>query len=142
VTRDQLVERLCVVLKERDEVEFAVLFGSAATRALERARDVDVAVSFRSPRSWLERAELARLLERALAPDSQREVDLVDLAEASTMLRFQVLRAGIPIVVRDRRAWLQYQARVPIEHADLRPYFDRQADGLRRALERTSPWSK
>ena len=127
---EETLTRLRAVLERRTEVRFAVLFGSAAIRGPGRARDLDVAVSFRSSRSLLERGALAVALEGAVG----REVDLVDVDEASTLLRWEVVSRGILIAAPDRAAWVEFQARVPVEWADLRPYFEREAAGMRRAL--------
>jgi hypothetical protein len=64
-----------------------------------------------------------------------REVDVVDVEEASTLLRWEVVRDGRTIVANDPEHLLQFKARVPIERADLEPYYARESAGLRRALE-------
>ena len=137
VTVEDLIARLRPLLDARDDVRFAVLFGSAATRGPEHARDIDVAVSFTQTPTWAELARLAADLEALTG----RDVDLVDVDQATTLLRWEVVKAARPIVVHQRQAWIELLARVPIEHADLRPYFERESRGLRRALEETR-WSK
>jgi uncharacterized protein len=135
VTLDELATRLRHVLQSHPGVRFAVLFGSA-TRDLERARDIDVAVSFATSPALMELALLANRLEDAVG----RPVDVVDVEAASTLLRWEVVSHGMPVVVHERDALLDFQARVPIEYADLRPYFDRESEGLRRSLQ-AGPWS-
>ena len=137
MTLEELIARLRPVLHARDDVRFAALFGSAATRGPESARDIDIAVSFTRKPTWLELARLGEELEAIAGKD----VDLVDVDDASTLLRWEVVKAARPIAVRERRAWVELLARVPIEHADLRPYFERESRGLRRALEETR-WSR
>lgn len=127
---ENLEERLRAVLDRHPEIRFALLFGSAATRGWTSARDVDVAVSFSRSVSLLERARLALELEAVV----DREVDVVDIDEATTLLRWEVVRAGRALLVRDKDALLELWARVPIEYADLRPHLDRQAAGLRKAM--------
>jgi hypothetical protein len=61
-------------------------------------------------------------------------VDLVRLDRASTLLRWEVLKSGRILCAPDDAAWLAFAARVPLEYAELRPYLDREAAGLRRAL--------
>jgi predicted nucleotidyltransferase len=130
VTTDGLVELLGRALAGRGEVRFAFVFGSAVSRGPDQARDVDLAVSFRGCPSLFELGALATEIESVLG----REVDLVDLDAASTLLRWEVLRTGRPVAAPDRDAFLEFQARVPIEWADLRPYFERESVGLREAL--------
>jgi predicted nucleotidyltransferase len=118
------------VLALRPEVRFACLFGSAVTRGPELARDIDVAASFRTSPSLLELGELEGYLERAIG----RTVDLVDLDQATTLLRWEVARTGFALCSPDAVAWLEFRARAPIEYFDLQPYREREARGLRRAL--------
>ena len=130
VTLDDVVERLRAVLAGRAEVRFALLFGSAVTRGLDGARDLDVAVSLSAPVSLFEIARLAGELEGATG----REVDVADLGSASTLLRWEVLTTGRVIAAADAGALADFRARVPIEWAELVPHRERQAEGLRKVL--------
>jgi predicted nucleotidyltransferase len=137
VTLDDLLGRLRRALSLVPDLEYALLFGSAATRGPDAARDIDVAVALAHPFGLLERARLATELETAVG----REVDLVDLDDASTLLRWEVVKNGRAILVNSPAALLALKARVPIERADLEPYLERESEGLRRALGK-APWSK
>jgi predicted nucleotidyltransferase len=130
VTVDELLAKARAVLEPRANIRFALLFGSAATKGPDGARDIDIALSFDSSPGLLDLAELAQEIEVAVG----HEVDLVEIDEASTLLRWEVVRDGRVIVAHDKDALLELQARVPIEYADLRPYFERESEGLRRAL--------
>ena len=79
---------------------------------------------------WLELGALATDLERV----TNRTVDLVNVDDASTLLRWEVVRTGRLIRAAEPEAWLAFQARVSLEWDDLRPYFDRESAGLRRVL--------
>jgi predicted nucleotidyltransferase len=136
VTVDELTGQLSTALQARTEIRLAFLFGSAATRGPDAARDVDIAVAFAQPLSLLQQCTLCTQLEQIVG----REIDLVDLDGASTLLRWEVVRTGIVLAARDRRDLVDFRARVPLEYFDLQPYLEREADGLRRALEK-SRWS-
>jgi predicted nucleotidyltransferase len=123
-------------LEKRAGLRFAVLFGSAVTRGLDQARDVDIAVSFGTSPSWMALGALASELAQIAA----LEPDLVDLEDASTLLRREVLNTGRLITAPDRAAWLDFQRTVPLEYEDLRPFLERESAGLRRVLARV-PWS-
>ncbi len=135
-TVEEIAAIAAQALRPQPNVRFAILFGSAATRGPGQARDIDVAVSFSTSPSLMDRGVLAGLLEQVL----KRDVDLVDLDSASTILEWQVLANGIPLVVNDSKAWRDFQVRVPIDYADLQPYHQRESDGLRRMLEKAQ-WS-
>ena len=130
MTLTELVSLLRAALEGRGEIGFAVLFGSAAKRGPDHARDVDVALSFNRPMPWLELAALAGDLEQV----TRRTVDLVDLADASTLLRWEVLQSGRLILAGDPDAWRTFQARVSFEWDDLRPFYEREREGLRKVL--------
>jgi predicted nucleotidyltransferase len=130
VTLSELETTLRTVLATRSDLTFALLFGSSVTRGPDVAHDIDLAIATSSPWSLLELGELASALEHATG----KPVDLVDIDAANTLLRWEVVRDGRPVLIRDLDALRELQARVPVEYADLRPYLDREASGLRRAL--------
>ena len=133
---EELVQRLGRALQERPEVRLALLFGSSVTRGLVGARDLDVAVAFARPVSLIEQCRLGELLEEVAG----REVDLIDLDSASTLLRSEVARHGVVLWARERRDLVDFRARAPLEFFDLQPHRERQAEGLRRVLE-AARWS-
>jgi uncharacterized protein len=136
VTIEELSSRLTRALAARSEVRLAFLFGSSVSRGVDGAEDVDVAVGFTRPLGLLEQGTLATALEQV----AEREVDLVDLDDASTLLRWEVVRTGIPLFARDRAELVEFRARVPLEYFDLEPFLEREAAGLRRALQEAK-WS-
>jgi predicted nucleotidyltransferase len=125
-----LDQRLRDILARRAGIRFAILNGSTTGPRPDQARDVDVAVSFVGPASLFELGALAVALEQAI----DRPVEVVDVDEATTLLRWEIVRTGRVLVAIERAALGDFLARVPIEYADLRPYLDREAQGLRRAL--------
>ena len=129
MTRIELENKLRTILARKD-VRFAILFGSSAMRSPDAARDVDVAVSSPRPMTLMQRAALEVELEQAVG----KPVDVVDVDEASTLLRFEIVRHGVVVASKDEGALRAFQARVPLEYADLRPYLEREAEGLRRVL--------
>ena len=97
-------------------VRLAVLFGSRARGAGRSGSDVDVGILL-SPASrdaWA-RAEVA--LRRAAG----RPVDVIDLAEAPPLLRFEIARDGQLIIERDPGLWPDFKARAMIDWWDWAP---------------------
>jgi predicted nucleotidyltransferase len=127
VKLSELETRLAAALRTREEVRFALLFGSAVRRGPDAAGDVDLAIGFRGSPSWFERARLANEIEASLG----RPVDLVDLDEASTLLRWEVAQTGHVVADADREALIAFLVRMPTEYESLRPFLSREADGLR-----------
>lgn len=136
MTIEELTSRLTRALQTRPEVRLAFLFGSSVSRGVDAARDIDVAVAFTRSLSLLEQGAMAAQLEQV----TEREVDLIDLDQASTLLRWEIVRGGVPLYARDPGDLVEFRARVPLEYFDLEPFLEREAAGLRRALKGTA-WS-
>jgi uncharacterized protein len=130
MTIDELLSVLRGALQAHEDLEFAVLFGSSVRRGPESARDVDIACSFRRSVPLLELGAIATRLEE----ETGRIVDLVDLADATTLLRWEVLQTGRLVLARDRDAWVSFQTRTALEWDDLAPFYELESAGLRRAL--------
>ena len=89
-----LEERIVEVVRgELRGVVAVYLFGSRAGRQARSDSDVDVAVLVDGELSPLRRWEV----QERLAAELNQDVDLVDLASASTVMRAQVVTTGTPI---------------------------------------------
>ena len=114
-------------------VELAILFGSAAKvpPRLRSDSDVDIGVLFprESARTLDDLGDLAADLSRVVG----REVDLVDLAEASTLLRFEAAR-GRRLYEARAGGFGDFAARAALEYDDLRPILQRCGWGTMRKL--------
>ena len=130
MTLAELTAKLRDVLDRRSDIKFALLFGSSANRGVDRARDVDLAIATTSKLPLFELGALADALERAVG----KPVDLVEIEDASTLLRWEVVRTGQVVTAPHGDALHELRARVPLEYADLQPYLEREAAGLARAL--------
>lgn len=80
-------------------------FGSTARGMARADSDVDLAVLAPHPLDPVERFDLAERIARRLGTD----VDLVDLARASTVLRMQVLGEGCLVADRDHRTREEFE---------------------------------
>jgi hypothetical protein len=112
-------EKLVQYLAGRPEILFAVLYGSATEG--EIFRDLDVGIMLdraQVPASFdLEYAfSLGENLQQAL----RFPVDVRALNDAPLPFRYNVSR-GIPLVVRDWRAWFAFRERTWDEYLDFQP---------------------
>lgn len=105
-----------VLAMELEDAQCVLLFGSALTAYSGPESDVDVAVMYPHPLGLRERVALAARLETLLG----RTVDLLDLREADPVVRYQVLAAAHPVVVRDRAAYVRLVERTLAEYFDLK----------------------
>jgi uncharacterized protein len=108
-------------------VEVAILFGSAASGKLRPGSDVDIGILLAPERALDFERELALAaeLEQVLG----REVDLVRLDNASTLLRFEASQGRCLLEARPG-AFADFAARAFLEHEDLRPILLRCAAGM------------
>lgn len=91
------------------------VFGSVATGADTGTSDVDLAALFHRKPSAVQPIELREDIARLLG----RDVDLVDLGQASPVLTMQALRHGRLLVDRDPRRRRRFVAGVPGRYEDL-----------------------
>lgn len=101
---------------ELEGAQCVFLYGSALTAYFGPESDVDVAVMYPHPLDLTERVALAARLETAL----ERVVDLLDLRRADPVVRYQVLAAAHPVVVRDRAAYVRLVEQTLGEYFDLK----------------------
>ena len=109
-------------------VVLVYLYGSEALGRSNRLSDVDVGIVFRDPaplrdrdRRWDLWSELLKLLEPEIIPDGSREIDLVFLQTASSMLQFEAINYGRLLFTADPVFRADYEASVIREYLDIRP---------------------
>ncbi len=112
-------------------LRLAVLFGSAASGRLRADSDVDVAILPRDPDLPL-RTELE--LQTALTRACGREVDLVRLDHATTLLLWEVARTGRPLLEVEPKEFARFRARAAAEWADFAPAYARAGEVFRQRL--------
>ena len=90
-------------------------FGSTERGNTRPDSDVDLAILSDKTLSELDRFELAQ----DLATQLHRDVDLVDLRSASTVMRMQVLSTGTCLTTEDERARREFEMYVYSDYARL-----------------------
>ena len=134
-----LQQRIRAVIDGGPPLRLAVLFGSAATARLRADSDVDIGIVPCDPELSLgEELELQARLEAVCG----RSVDLVRLDRASTLLRWEAARSGVPIVTEAPHTFSRFQAEAAIEHADLMEVLGPAAERFRRRLASTGEGSR
>lgn len=90
IDREELEAVVAILRTQLPDLDFAYLFGSAARGEATPSSDVDIAV-----RAGRRIDAMTRFrLQEAIAARLGCDVDLIDLASASTVLRAQVLSDG------------------------------------------------
>ncbi len=122
-------------LFEKEGVLLAYLFGSLAGKGEKPSRprppgDVDLAVLTREGPAYMLREEIADIL-------GTDRLDLVDLCQASPLLRFEILRSGRPVYVSDEDINARYEMETIHLYRDTEPMRRRQQEYLK---ERMAEW--
>ncbi|GKW23593.1 nucleotidyltransferase domain-containing protein [Pectobacterium polonicum] len=84
---DEIVSTL---KKQIPDIRMVYLFGSQATGNARADSDIDIAIMATRTLAPVERWELSNQLAKAMG----RDVDLVDLLQASTVLKMEIVRNG------------------------------------------------
>ncbi|MBD3321854.1 MAG: hypothetical protein GF350_12230 [Chitinivibrionales bacterium] len=112
---ESIVSRIEPILK--NQVEFALLFGSVLTENFAGESDIDCAAYFKEPPgSFSDRAQLTLDLEDAL----QKKVDFIFLNSADTIITMQVLANGELIINNDPGEFVVYKAQKISEYIDFK----------------------
>ena len=109
------------------EILCVYLFGSQARGRVNTYSDIDIAVLFEPNLTQEERTERRLSLMDNLSSILDKDVDVVVLNEASSFLRFQVIKEGRRIYERSDRSEHSFEARAIVEYFDFLP--------IRRRLE-------
>ncbi|HEX7368860.1 MAG TPA: nucleotidyltransferase domain-containing protein [Rhodanobacteraceae bacterium] len=97
------------------DIETLYVFGSRARGNARVDSDIDLAVLAKTPIDAARRFEAQREISALLDCD----VDLIDLRNASTVLRSEVVNGGTPLFKRNAQETLAFEARVLSEYAAL-----------------------
>jgi uncharacterized protein len=125
------LEHLEAVLNAGPPLRFALLFGSVAAGTDRADSDIDIAIYPEDPNLSLP-DELA--LQTELARVCGRQVDLVRLDQAPTLVRWQVVRHGRVIVERAPFAAARFIAGSIAEYLDFAPALEHATEAFRRVL--------
>lgn len=112
----------------RADVTFAFLFGSAARGKIRKEGDIDIGVYFRHgedieweafDRTYPGESKIGLDLERLL----KKEVDLVVLNRARSILADEIIGKGSPVIIRDKGLFRDFLCIVSDEAEYVRDWF-------------------
>ena len=126
-----MVARLQAALRTGPPVRLAVLFGSAACARNRPESDVDVAIL--APESGFDESGEVTL-HRELALAARKNLDLVRLERASTLLRWQIAIKGVVLVEASPGEFARFRARAASEYIEYAPALAYHGEIFRRRL--------
>jgi len=120
----EIIEQLGRFLEKREEIQFAILFGSIAKGTSNKLSDVDIAVmlapGFKDSSPYGYQATLTADLMQEL---KRNDVDVVILNEAPIPLKYEILRYGDFVHIRDKQARIQFQVDTPNQYEDFKQLY-------------------
>jgi uncharacterized protein len=111
---EDIILKLTQIFMDDENIQFAFLFGSYAGRHHKRRSDLDIAIFVENPPEGL---DLLYYINK-LSDLSGREVDLVVLNTASAFLRHQVMKFGIPLVIKTRVLYRKFRERTISDYSE------------------------
>lgn len=123
--REEKIQRLKEYFQKRDDIVMAFLFGSQAKERAHASSDWDIAVYFKPSDGQVEREAVHKEYkeEHRVWSDVEeivrREVDLLILNRVAASIADTAIQ-GEPLVIKDRKLWLEFMLIVSREAEDFR----------------------
>ena len=104
-----IIEKIAKVLRDNEKIIFAILFGSYARGLMNIHSDLDLAVYFKEELSFDELSELISSIASTLnIPEDKIDILILD-DDVPYELRYRIFRDGIPILIKDEKAFKNYR---------------------------------
>ena len=117
--KQALIEQIKRVL-QKGNCSLAVLFGSFVEDRPFRDIDVMVAMKGGRPPTPGEISHLTQLLENATG----KKVDVVGIDVPNILLRAEIAKKGVPIIMKDADLWDDFRFHAWIDEVDFRPLIE------------------
>lgn len=113
---ENLEQIIMDILSERLSPSLVFLFGSTVKEFTHKDSDIDIA--FLSDKKELDKYEIF-MIAQELASKLNKDVDLIDLNQASTVLQAQIVSSGKIIYCADERKKAEFELKVLKMYAKL-----------------------
>lgn len=122
--KDHLLNILKEVMGEDEDILFAYLYGSLVFNSIHLESDIDIAVYLKPSdiREYIGKEE--RILSVLIDNLHTHRIDLRILNGAPFLLKYHVLKDGIPIVIKGESARVDFEDQVMNRFFELKPYLD------------------
>jgi len=118
----EILGKLIVVLEKDPDVLFAYLFGSTASGLNHPYSDLDIACYVTEGDEVFYHKKDRELLENLPDKVGGHRVDLHLLNTMPTLLKFEVVRNGQELFVRDQFAKVEFETTVLYRYFDMKPF--------------------
>lgn len=112
---EAILQKIICLSKQHLNPTLIYLFGSAAQGTMTETSDIDIAFLSNNEHTGYD----VLMFSQQLADIANRDVDLIDLTEASTVFRAQIVGTGKLLYCNDENFRHEYEIRVLKEYAML-----------------------
>jgi len=128
--RDFLLKILREEMDRKPNILFSYLYGSYAYDIIHSESDIDVAV-YITPSEMNEYLKMEkRILSSLIDKIHTDKIDLRIINTLPLILQYQILKEGIPILIKDEQARVDFETQVMIRFFELKPYIDEYREML------------
>jgi len=124
MNKEKLITVLKEILEKEKEILFAYLYGSYALNFIHSKSDIDIAV-YLIPSNINDYIQKEKELTAALI--TQLHIDNVDLRILNTLpflLKYKVIKEGIPIIIKDEAERVDFETMIMNRFFELKPYLE------------------
>ena len=124
MNREKLITVLKEILEKEKEILFAYLYGSYALNTIHPKSDIDIAV-YLIPSNINDYIQKEKELTAALITKLHNDsVDLRILNTLPFLLKYKVIKEGIPIIIKDEAERVDFETMIMNRFFELKPYLE------------------
>ncbi|NMB27790.1 MAG: nucleotidyltransferase domain-containing protein [Tissierellia bacterium] len=115
-----IIKKCKSILMDYEDIIFAYIFGSYVQGKMRADSDIDIAI-------YLEKKmdiETYLEIKMHLSDACKREVDLIVLNDAISLLKYQIYKNNILLFTRDKTIETRYKVKTLFEYSDMKRYLD------------------
>jgi hypothetical protein len=119
-----LLNILKEVLEKDEDILFAYLYGSLVFNSIHPESDIDVTVYLKPSdiKEYIKKEE--ELLATLITKLHNDKIDLRILNTSPFLLQYNIIKEGIPILIRDEAERVDFETRVMNRFFELKPYLN------------------
>lgn len=115
------IAKICKdILLEYEKIIFAYIFGSYVQNKMKSDSDIDIAIYLKAnldPSEYLQ-------IKMDLSDKLKREVDLVVLNEAPSLLKYEIYKSNVLLFTRDMTIESNHKVKTLFEYNDMKRYLN------------------
>ena len=115
-----IIENCKKILIECENVIFAYIFGSYASKLAREDSDIDIAIYLKDQIDTKEYLNI----KTNLIESCGKEIDLIILNEATPLLKLEIYRNNILLFTRDKTIESNFKVKRLFEYSDMKKYVD------------------